>query len=313
MRVIQPAALERHATIGIISPSSPQRDGARLDRGVRYLESLGYTVKLARHALASHGGYLAGTDAQRVDDLHEMFLDPQVSAIFCARGGYGCARLLPLVDFSIIRRNPKIFVGFSDVTVLQLAIFRRTGLITFSGAMPSVDMADGFHSQSEEQFWRILTSRRPMGALKQPWPLEIIRRGEARGRLLGGNLSVIMSLMGTPYLPTFKDAVLALEDVGEATYRIDRMLVHLAQATRSQQAAGTIYGSWSQPDPSTISTPNRDVQEVLHERTDVAAGPIISGLMYGHQAEKFTLPIGAEVVLRSARGGSLSLVEAAVR
>ncbi|MBU3698873.1 MAG: LD-carboxypeptidase [Candidatus Kapabacteria bacterium] len=313
MRVIQPPALERNATIGIISPSSPQRDAARLERGVAYLESLGYTVKLGRHALASHGGYLAGTDVQRVEDLHEMFMDPQVSAIFCARGGYGCARLLPLVDFSIIRRHPKIFVGFSDVTVLQLAMLKRTGLITFSGAMPSVDMADGFDAESEEQFWQILTSRRPMGSLKQSWPLEIIRRGQARGRLMGGNLSVLVSLIGTGYLPPVKDSILVLEDVGEATYRIDRMLVHLAQSTRTLPAAGTIYGSWSQPDASTVSTPHRDVAEVLRERTDISSGPILSGLKYGHHAEKFTLPIGAEVMLRSARGGSLTLLEAAVR
>jgi muramoyltetrapeptide carboxypeptidase len=312
MRVIRPAALPRNATIGIISPSSPQRDAARLERSVRYLESLGYLVKLGNHVLATHGGYLAGTDEQRAEDLQAMFRDPHVDAVFCARGGYGCARLLPLLNFSVFRRHPKIFVGFSDVTVLQLALLRRTGLVTFSGAMPSVDMADGFEPRSEEQFWRILTSRRPLGTLSQPTPLDVIRRGDARGRLLGGNLSVLVSLLGTGYLPSFGSSILALEDVGEATYRIDRMLVQLARALRTAPAAGAVYGSWSQPDPSTYSTPHRDVREVLRERIDLASGPILSGLMYGHQAEKFTLPLGIEARLRSSRGGSLSLLEAAV-
>lgn len=312
MRVTRPAALPRNATIGIISPSSPQRDTARLERGIRYLERLGYSVKLGNHVLATHGGYLAGTDEQRAEDLHTMFRDPQVDAVFCARGGYGCARLLPLLDFSVFRRHPKIFVGFSDVTVLQMALLKRAGLVTFSGAMPSVDMADGFDPRSEEQFWRVLTSRRPLGTLSQPTPLEVIRRGDARGRLMGGNLSVLVSLLGTGYLPPLGNTILALEDVGEATYRIDRMLVQLVYATRAMPAAGTVYGSWSQADPSTHSTPHRDVREVLSERIDLASGPILSGLMYGHQAEKFTLPFGVEARLRSARGGALSLLESAV-
>lgn len=312
MKIRRPAALPKNATIGIISPSSPQRDPSRLDRGIRYLESLGYSVKLGRHVHSTHAGYLAGTDNERVEDLHSMFEDSQVSAIFCARGGYGCARLLQHIDFSIIRRNPKIFVGFSDVTVLQLAILQRAGLVTFSGAMPSVDMADGFHTESEEQFWRVITSRRPLGVLRQPWPLDVIRRGEAEGLLLGGNLSVLVSLLGTPYLPSMRNSILALEDIGEATYRIDRMLVHLAMATRTAPAAGVVYGSWSQATQPAGTTPHRDVSDVLREREDIATGPIIANLMYGHQQEKFTLPFGIRARLRSARGGTLSLVEAAV-
>jgi muramoyltetrapeptide carboxypeptidase len=313
MKIIKPPALPRGATIGIISPSSPQRDEARLERGVRYLESLGYQVKIGRHVYARHGGYLAGTDEQRAEDLHAMFRDPDVSAIFCARGGYGCARILPLVDFGLIRRHPKIFVGFSDVTVLQLALLKRTGLVTFSGAMPSVDMADGFEPIAEEQFWRVLTERRRPGALHQPLALNIIRRGRTEGRLLGGNLSVLVSLLGTGYLPELGGSILALEDVGEATYRIDRMLVQLSMATARRPAAGVIYGSWSQPDSPSGLTPHRDVEEVLQERLDIAAGPILSNLLYGHQAQKFTLPIGVMARLETARGGSLTLLEGGVQ
>jgi muramoyltetrapeptide carboxypeptidase len=313
MKIIKPPALPRGATIGIISPSSPQRDEERLKRGVRYLESLGYQVKIGHHVYARHGGYLAGTDEQRAEDLHSMFRDPDVSAIFCARGGYGCARILPLVDFGLIRRHPKIFVGFSDVTVLQLALLKRTGLVTFSGAMPSVDMADGFEPIAEEQFWRVLTERRRPGALRQPLALNIIRRGRTEGRLLGGNLSVLVSLLGTGYLPELGGSILALEDVGEATYRIDRMLLQLSMATARRPAAGVIYGSWSQAESSSGSTPHRDVEEVLQERLDIAAGPILSNLLYGHQAQKFTLPIGVMARLETARGGSLTLLEGGVQ
>lgn len=313
MKIIKPPALPRGATIGIISPSSPQRDEERLKCGVRYLESLGYQVKIGHHVYARHGGYLAGTDEQRAEDLHSMFRDPDVSAIFCARGGYGCARILPLVDFGLIRRHPKIFVGFSDVTVLQLALLKRTGLVTFSGAMPSVDMADGFEPIAEEQFWRVLTERRRPGALRQPLALNIIRRGRTEGRLLGGNLSVLVSLLGTGYLPELGGSILALEDVGEATYRIDRMLLQLSMATARRPAAGVIYGSWSQAESSSGSTPHRDVEEVLQERLDIAAGPILSNLLYGHQAQKFTLPIGVMARLETARGGSLTLLEGGVQ
>lgn len=312
MRIIKPPALTKGATIGIVSPSSPQRDEARLERSVRYLESLGYNVKLGRHVLARHAGYLAGTDEQRAEDIHEMFRDSEVSAIFCARGGYGCARLLPLMDFRLIRRHPKIFVGFSDVTVLQMAMLKHTGLVTFSGAMPSVDMADGFEPIAEEQFWRVLTERRRPGTLRQPLALNIIRRGRAVGRLLGGNLSVLVSLLGTGFLPNLGGTILALEDVGEATYRIDRMLVQLSMVIARHPAAGVIYGSWSQPDTPAGSTPHRDVDEVLHERLDIANGPIMSNFLYGHQAEKLTLPMGVMARLESTRGGALTLLEGGV-
>jgi muramoyltetrapeptide carboxypeptidase len=217
------------------------------------------------------------------------------------------------VDFGLIRRHPKIFVGFSDVTVLQLALLKRTGLVTFSGAMPSVDMADGFEPIAEEQFWRVLTERRRPGALRQPLALNIIRRGRTEGRLLGGNLSVLVSLLGTGYLPELGGSILALEDVGEATYRIDRMLLQLSMATARRPAAGVIYGSWSQAESSSGSTPHRDVEEVLQERLDIAAGPILSNLLYGHQAQKFTLPIGVMARLETARGGSLTLLEGGVQ
>lgn len=311
MRVIRPQALRKRGTIGIISPASPQRDSSRLYRGISYLESLGYHVKLGKYALATHGKYLAGTDKQRADDVNSMFSDPQIDAIFCARGGYGCARLLPLLDYTSIRKNPKVFVGFSDVTSLQLALWKRCRLITFSGAMPSVDMADTFDGRSEEQFWRVITSRRPLGSLKQPWPLRAIQHGDAEGILLGGNLSVLTSILGTPYMPGLRGSILALEDIGEATYRVDRMLTQLALATVRSRPAGVLYGFWSQESRDRGSTPHRDVNEVLEERLDLTRGPVMADVMYGHESTKFTLPFGVTCRIRSGKR-EMSLTQAAV-
>lgn len=311
MRVIRPRALRKKATIGIVSPSSPQRDEARLHRGVAYLESLGYNVKLGKHVRSTYGGYLAGTDRDRANDINAMFADGSVDAIFCARGGYGCARILPLLDYALIRKHAKIFVGFSDVTSLQLALWKRIRLVTFSGAMPSVDMADAFDKVSEEQFWRVLSSKRPIGTLKQPWPLESLQRGDAEGVLLGGNLSVLTSILGTEYMPSLRGSILALEDIGEATYRIDRMLTHLALATKRGRPAGVAYGFWSQDARLQGTTPHRDVSEVLLERLGLTRGPVTARLMYGHEQTKFTLPFGVRARL-SANKGLFAITEGAV-
>jgi muramoyltetrapeptide carboxypeptidase len=311
MRVIRPRALRKKATIGIVSPSSPQRDEARLHRGITYLESLGYHIKLGKHVLSSYGGYLAGSDTDRAADINAMFADDSVDAIFCARGGYGCARILPLLNYDLIRRNPKVFVGFSDVTSLQLALWNRIRLVTFSGAMPSVDMADGFDSASEEHFWRVVSSKKPIGKLKQPWPLTHLQSGDAEGVVLGGNLSVLTSILGTDYMPSLRGSILVLEDIGEATYRIDRMLTHLALATKRSRPSGIAYGFWSQDSRQHGTTPHRDVSEVLQERLDLSRGPVIADLMYGHEQTKFTLPFGVRARL-SATKGFFAITEGAV-
>lgn len=307
-----PTALRNNATIGIVSPASPQRDMSRLDKGIRYLEGLGYTVVLGQHARDRHAGYLAGTDDQRLSDLHTMFADKRIDAIFCARGGYGSSRLLNRLDYGLIRKNPKILVGYSDITSLQLALWQKARLVTFSGAMPSVDMVENIDPRSEEQFWRVLTSRRPLGRLRQPWPTRTLQPGDAEGRLLGGNLSVLVSLFGTDYMPSLRGSILALEDIGEETYRIDRMLVQLLLATPRRRPAGIAYGFWSQSARPLGSTPHREIAEVLEERRDLSRGPIIADLMYGHERTTFTLPFGVRTRL-STRTGELALLESAVQ
>lgn len=314
--VIRPKSLRKNAVIGIIAPASPQRDLDRLPRGVRYLENLGYRVKYGRNIDKRHAGYLAGTDAERLADLHSMFADPQIDAIFCARGGFGSARLLPKVDWDLLKKNPKIFVGFSDLTALQLAIWRKIRLVTFSGALPSVDMADDFDGESEEWFWRVLTSTTPLGPLTQSQPLRRSRvqapTEGLRTPLIPANLSVLCSLLGTPWMPSLTNALLVLEDIGEETYRLDRHLTQLTLSGAFDAVSGVAFGYFTQKGlPSTL-TPHRDVADLLSEVQKNTTCPMLTGLMFGHEKKKMTLPVGVSASI-AQRSASLILHEAAVR
>lgn len=311
--MVIPKALPKGGTIGLIAPASPQRDEARLERGVRYLERCGYRVVPGANLHRRHAGYLAGTDDERLADLHAMFANPAIDAIMCARGGYGTPRLLASVRWSVIRRHPKIFVGFSDTTALQLAIWRRCGLVTFSGALPSVDMADGFDPRSEEQFWRILTSRRPMGVLPASPAAIPVRYGSAGGPLLGGNLSLMSTLLGTPWSPSYKGALVVTEDVGEEPYRVDRLLTHLRLAGVWKHAAGVAFGAFTPSPLRTSTTPDRPMEEVLAEQAPFVEGPVLRGLPYGHETYKYTLPIGLPASMQVTKDkASLRLPVAAV-
>jgi muramoyltetrapeptide carboxypeptidase len=302
MKILKAKPLKDNATIGIISPSSPQRDPARLERGIKYLESLGYRVELSKNALKSTAGYLAGTDEERLDDMHAMFADDKIDAIFCARGGYGSPRVLSKIDYKLIAKNPKIFAGFSDVTALQCAIFKNTGLITFSGAMVSVDMADGFLKESEESFWRVLKNPEPLGDIVQSEPIEVFKKGKAEGRLFCGNLTMFSMLCGTPYLPELKSAVLLTEDIGEEPYRIDRILSQFENCGFFKELSGLAFGRFTQENLRPTTVPQRSIDEVLQEFTERAGLPAIANVLYGHQTKKLTLPFGAMCEMDADRG-----------
>ncbi|MES2765330.1 MAG: LD-carboxypeptidase [Bacteroidota bacterium] len=311
MKVLKAKPLKNNATIGIISTSSPQRDPARLDRSITYLESLGYRVELSKNALKSTAGYLAGTDEERLDDMHAMFADDKIDAIFCARGGYGSPRVLSKIDYELIRKNPKIFAGFSDVTALQCAIFKNTGLITFSGAMPSVDMADEFHPESEESFWNVLKNGEPLAEISQSEPIEVFKKGRAEGRLFCGNLTMFSVLCGTPFLPDFKNAILLSEDIGEEPYRIDRMLSQLENCGIFKELSGLAFGRFTQENLRPTTVPQRTIDEVLKEFTGRANLPAIANILYGHQPKKLTLPFGVMCAM-NADEGVLKITESAL-
>lgn len=312
LKIIKPPALHRGDVIGIIAPASPVTSDEKIEKGVIYLEQLGYKVKLGKHVRATHG-YLAGTDSNRAHDINDMFKDKQVKAIFSLRGGYGTPRLLPLINYKLIKQNPKIFVGYSDITALQLAIFKKTNLVTFSGPMVSVEMWNKIDPATEGIFWTMLLSTKKFGVLHnatftQTTPL---RRGRETGILLGGNLTLIASILGSQYIPSFKDSILFLEEVDEQNYRFDRLLNQLALSKILGQAKGIVIGQLTdivQKDPT---QPFLTVEEILAEYFGKMKKPILTNFPYGHIPKKFTLPFGISVRVDAGKN-QIELLEGAV-
>jgi len=216
-----------------------------------------------------------------------MLEDTRVRAIFTTRGGYGTPRLLDRVNYAVVRRDPKILVGYSDVTSLQLALFRKTGLITFSGPMVAVEMWDAFDPFTEEHFWRLLTSSSVIGSLENPPedPSVVRRPGVARGRMLGGNMSLALSLLGTPFSPDYRGAVLLLEDVDEAPHRIDRMFAQLAHAGVLPRISGLVLGKFTDCVPSDPSKPHLTTPQVLDDDQPIACSRSLQFSLRTHPEE----------------------------
>lgn len=311
MSPLVPPRLRRGDVIGLIAPASPPQSRAHIDGSVRYLEGLGYRVKLGRHIEARHG-FSAGTEAQRLEDLHAMFLDPGVDAIFALRGGNGCCRLLPHLDYRALRRHPKIFVGYSDLTFLQLALWRRARLVTFSGPMPAVEFWRDPDPFTEENFWGLLTSRARTRVLPSPTPDRpvALHPGTAEGRLLGGCCSLVASVLSTPYQPDFRGAILFLEDIREELHRIHRMLTQFDHAGILGNAAGILLGEFSDAGPEP-GEPHLPLDVIFRETLARASGPVLAGVAYGHIPRKLTLPQGTLARL-DARTRRIRLLESPV-
>jgi muramoyltetrapeptide carboxypeptidase len=294
-QIIKPPALKKGDVIGVIAPASAPTAQEKIDKGIQYLERIGYRVKLGKHAREVRG-YLAGTDEQRASDINVMFSDKEVKAIVAVRGGYGTPRILPLLHYDIIKRNPKILVGYSDLTALQLAIFRKTGLVTFSGPMVGVEMWKDIDPFTEEHFWTTVTSTKKAGQVFNPnyKPFIPIHAGKASGTLLGGNLSLISSIVGTPFLPSFKYSLLFLEEIEEECYRFDRMLCQLKLAGILKDAKGILIGELTDVKASDKSKPFLTAEEVVQDYFSPLNIPILQGLTYGHIPRKLTIPIGIE-------------------
>jgi muramoyltetrapeptide carboxypeptidase len=311
-KLLKPPRLRPGDLIGVIAPASPMKHD-RLENGICYLENLGYKVKLGKSVYHQHG-YLAGRDRERADDINKMFRDRRVKAIFCIRGGYGTPRLLPLLDYHAIRANPKIFAGYSDITALQLAMLRHAGLVTFSGPMVAAEMGKGIDPFTEENFWRVLTHPEPFGELARPagGQYQLIARGKVSGPLLGGCLSLIVCLVGTPHFPNVKGSIFCVEELGEAPYRVDRMLVQLREAGILQRLGGFVLGQMTDCVP-TDNEPSQTLDDLMRDFIAPLKIPAIAGLDYGHVDVKYTLPLGIRAEL-NARGkqSKLRIVESAV-
>lgn len=313
MRSIKPKKLVKNDVIGIISPASLPDDLSRIEKGVNYLEGLGYRVEVGKN-VGKERGYLAGEDSERLEDLHEMFKNKHVKAIFCVRGGYGSGRLLNKINYNLIKKNPKIFVGYSDITALQMAMLVKTGLVTFAGPMVAVDFwkeeVDPF---AEEIFWRTLSSSKKIGKVQNPNEEKffILNKGRGEGKLIGGNLAVFVALMGTPYFPSLKDKVILLEEVGESPYRIDRMLNQLKLANAFNQANAVILGRFVDCYESDTEKKTLTLNEVIADFLEDLSIPVIYNVKHGHIPENITLPFGIKYNVNASRG-FINILESAV-
>lgn len=303
MGIIKPKRLKPGEVIGIISPASSPDDLTKINSGVQYLEKLGYRVEVGKN-VGTQQGYLAGTDAQRLEDLHSMFHNKHVRAIFSIRGGYGSGRLLDKIDYRLIRSNPKIFVGYSDINALQMAFYTKCGLITFAGPMVAVDFHDEVSPFTEEVFWRTITSNKKIGRIKNPRneKIFVLTKGRAQGRIIGGNLSLFTSLMGTEYFPKIKDAILLLEDVHEAPYRIDRMFNQLRLAKIFKQIRGIILGHFVDCVETDPTKKSFTLNEVIIEYFQNLKIPVMYNLRHGHVKENITMPFGVKCIVNASRG-----------
>ncbi len=311
--VIKPPRLRTGQTIGLISPSGPVLGGGTTPETVEAararLAAAGFSTAVARHALDAHG-YLAGTDADRAADLQAMFRDPDVHGVLCVRGGYGAMRLLDDLDYDLIRRHPKVFIGYSDITALHLAFQRRVGLVTFHGPMAHALAQADPHDLT--QLLHATTRPEPLGPLANPAGgpiIETLVPGIAEGVLVGGNIALLTALFGTPYQPRLEGAVVFLEDIVDHAYRLDRKLVQLRLAGALHETAGIVIGECRlRADPS---EPTLTVREILQDLIVPLGKPAIYGLACGHGTHHLTLPLGVRARLDATRG-VLSIEEAAV-
>lgn len=295
----KPAALVPGSTLGIIAPASPVRDLIPVIEGIRKIEDLGFRVSLAPNVL-NKNKYLAGTESERLDDFHRMFLDPEVDGIMCLRGGYGSMKILSGINYHAVRRNPKLFVGYSDITALQLAIWKMTGLVTFSGPMLSPDMGRDPSDFTLNHFYSAVTDPRPLGAvpLAPGVKTTLIVSGRSRGRLIGGNLTMVAATMGTPYEIDTRGAVLFLEDVDEQPYRVERMLRQLRLAGKFDQAAGVVFGEFVNCEAGDKNT-SFTLLEVLEAVVKGLHIPCFHGLSVGHGYHKATIPLGVRAEINA--------------
>jgi muramoyltetrapeptide carboxypeptidase len=304
--VRKPPRIRSGDLVGVIAPAGPLETG-RLEAGVQVLEGWGLRVTMG-DAVRRRRAYLAGDDEERRADLQRMIDDPDVRAIFCARGGYGSQRLLPGLDLRGLAERPKPIVGYSDVTALLNAVV-DAGAVAVHGPMVASDIARGLSRRSEAQLWSVLSDASYVWQAEVPL---VIRPGTASGRLMGGNLTVLAATLGTPWAPDTDGAVLFLEDVREPPYRIDRLLTQMAQAGKLAHLAGMVFGTFAGCEPAG----GADVLDVVRACCGDLPCPVGVGLPAGHDTggigcENLALPLGVSVVLDTERA-CLAALEPAV-
>jgi len=318
MKLLKPARLCFGDTIGIVAPASAPPDPKAVDRAAEALERYGFKPKLGKNVRARLG-FLAGTDRERATDLMTMFADKKVKAIICLRGGYGTSRILDRLDYSVIRRNPKILSGYSDITSLHFALAKKVNLVSIHAPMLNGALADPKVPEfTRGSFLRTVMEARPAESICAGYvekTISILRGGVAEGRLIGGNLSLICASLGTPFAPSFKGKILFFEDVSEKPYRLDRMLTQLLNAGVFSQVAGVAVGVNSKCEdesPNATGEYRQSGADVVKERLASLRVPVVIGLPFGHVDLNATIPVGARARLDGQRG-DLVITESAVR
>jgi len=311
---LKPKKLRAGDVVGLVAPGSPTDEQFDYQISDEVIVALGLVPKRGQSVGQVHG-YFAGRDKQRAADVNAMFADKTVKAIMAVRGGWGTARILPYLDFDLIRNNPKPLIGYSDITALHLALQAKTGLVSFHG--PNATSSWG--KQTVASFKPLLFDgakqvyTNPTASddrlVQRKWRTQVIKGGKARGRLIGGNLTVLTAMVGTPYMPNTDGAILFLEDVDEAEYRIDRMLTQLGQAGYLRGLKGVVFGQCSSCKAS--SGRKFTLHSVLKQHISPLNIPAYQGAFFGHMKDQFTVPLGIEAEL-DADAGTLRLLESSV-
>ena len=280
--------LEPGARVALVAPAGPLRGEEDLERAKDNARRFGWEPVAGAHVLA-RAGYLAGDDRARIDDLNTAIADDRIDAIWCVRGGYGAMRILERIDYAAMQRWPKAVIGYSDITALHAAVNTRCGLVSYHGPTARAELTP-FSSDSLQ---RALGGGDCCGIASDA---QTLYRGRARGRLVGGNLALLCALNGTAFAPSYEDAILVLEDVNEAVYRIDRMLTQLRLAGQLARCKGIVFGQFTDipRDAPEESGGTRTLEELLGEFADALRIPCIAGAPVGHVANQWTLPLGAD-------------------
>ena len=313
--MIKPERLRPGSVVGLINPAGATFHRDDVDFTRETLEALGLHAVEGEHLLSRYG-YLAGRDQERAADVNAMFRDRSIDALLAVRGGWGCSRILPLLDYEAIGSNPKVVVGYSDITALLLAIYARTGMVTFHGP----DGISTWNNFSVSYFRRLLFDAEAL-TMENPTDtgeqlalrhdrVETITGGTATGRLVGGNLSVLAAMVGSPYLPQWEGTILFLEDVGEDIYRVDRMLTQLKLAGILGKISGFVFGKCTDCGPG-VGYGSLTLPEVFADHVAPLNIPAWYGAMIGHIKDKFTVPLGVAAEIDAERG-TIRLLESAV-
>ena len=315
-RLIKPPRLKPGDTIGLIAASGHVNE-TQIEKCVANLQSLDFKVKLGSNIRAMRGNF-AGTAQQRLDDLHGMFADPEINGIWDARGGSGAIHLLASLDYGLIRRNPKVLVGYSDTTALHLGILRHAGLVTFHGPFASSNFSEyslaGLRAvlmePTPELVLTMAAENRAKSKELSHFELRTLRSGVAEGNLVGGCLSLVSALVGTPYAAELEDAIVFLEDIGEAPYRIDRMMSQLRLSPGFNKVMAVMFGVVEKCDPPD-SNPSLTLADTVDDHLANSPVPAVYGYSFGHIAHQFTLPMGLKARLDTEKQ-TLTLLEPAV-